>query len=170
MSENQPHPLSRHAEIAERIIGGIVAASSPAVSPDGSSIAFVVGTVDMVTNKGRAQLWLAAADGGTPPRPLTNGEKNDSQATWSPDGHSLAFVSARSEKKGEATLHILPMNGPGELRTVASMKDGIGDVAFSPRRYLDRVYQPDPARAVRSRRRELAGASQDRTILQPAQR
>jgi len=129
MSETTP---SKHAEIAERIIGGVVAAAAPAVSPDGTQIAFVVSTVDFTKNRSRAQLWIAAADGSRPPRPLTNGEKNDSQATWSPDGSSLAFVSSRSDKKGEATLHILPMDGPGELRTIATMKDGVGDVSFSP--------------------------------------
>ena len=71
--------LSKHAEIAERIIGGIVSASAPAVSPDGSQIAFVVSKVDMKANKNRNQLWLAMADGSKTPRPLTNGEKNDSQ-------------------------------------------------------------------------------------------
>ncbi|HEY4333886.1 MAG TPA: S9 family peptidase [Ilumatobacteraceae bacterium] len=123
--------LSKHAEIAERIIGGVVAASSPAVSPDGAQIAFVVSKVDMVHNKARAQVWVAAADGSTPPRPLSSGDKNDSQPTWSPDGRSLAFASSRSETKGEATLHIIPMDGPGEVRTIATMKDGVGDISFS---------------------------------------
>ncbi|MEO6122590.1 MAG: S9 family peptidase [Ilumatobacteraceae bacterium] len=123
---------SKHAEIAEHIIGGVVAAASPAVSPDGTQIAFVVTKVDFVKNKSRAQLWLAMADNSKPPRPLTNGDKHESQPTWSPDGSSLAFVSARSEKKGEATLHILPMGGPGEVHTIATMKDGLSDVSFSP--------------------------------------
>jgi dipeptidyl aminopeptidase/acylaminoacyl peptidase len=125
-------PLSKHAEIAERIIGGIIAASSPTLSPDGSQIAFVVNRIDMEANKNRTQLWVAPADGSTPPRPLTNGEKNDSQPAWSPDGRSLAFVSSRSEKKGEATLHVLPMDGPGEVRTIATMKDGVSGPEWSP--------------------------------------
>ncbi len=123
---------SKHAEIAERIIGGVVTAATPAVSPDGTLIAFVVATTNFTTNKGRTQLWLARTDASAAPRPLTSGEKNDSQPTWSPDGQSLAFVSARGENKGEATLHVLPMHGPGEIRTVATMKDGCGDVSFSP--------------------------------------
>ncbi|CAB4879920.1 unannotated protein [freshwater metagenome] len=126
------HPPSNHAVLAERIIGGVVTAASPALSPDGAQIAFVVGKVDMVKNKARSEVWVAATDASTAPRPLTSGEKNDSQPTWSPDGRSLAFVSSRSENKGEATLHVLPMGLPGEVRTIAIMKDGIDDVAWSP--------------------------------------
>ena len=55
--------LSKHAEIADRIIGNVVQAKSPAVSPDGSTVAFVVSRVDMTKNKNLSQVWLAAADG-----------------------------------------------------------------------------------------------------------
>ena len=123
---------SKHAEIAERIITGVVAAARPAVSPDGAQIVFEVTKVDLAKNCNGAQLWVATADGSTPPRPLTNGDKSDSHATWSPDGRSLAFASRRSEKKGEATLHVLAMDGPGELRTIATMKDGVDSVEWSP--------------------------------------
>ncbi len=135
MSDIQKAPAvaeSAHADIAALIIGGVVAAGSPAVSPDGDQIAFVVSRVDMTKNKTRAQVWLTAADGSTPPRPLTSGDKNDTQPCWSPDGRSLAFVSSRSETKGEATLHVLPIDGPGEVRTIATMKEGIGDLSWSP--------------------------------------
>ena len=123
--------LSRHAALAEKIIGNIVQASSPAVSPDGSQVAFVVTRVEVETNKYRSQVWLAAADGSTPPRVLTSGE-NDGNPTWSPNGAELAFTSRRSAKKGDATLHVLPIGVSGETRTIATMKDGVGDVAFSP--------------------------------------
>ena len=123
--------LSRHAAIADRIIGNIVQASSPAVSPDGSQVAFAVTRVEMLTNKYRSQVWLAAADGSTPPRVLTNGD-NDGNPAWSPDGSELAFTSRRSAKKGDTTLHVLPVGTPGETRTIATMKDGVSEVAFSP--------------------------------------
>ena len=54
--------LSPHAALAERIIGNIVQASSPAVSPDGRQVAFVVTRVDIEKNKYFSQVWLAAAD------------------------------------------------------------------------------------------------------------
>ncbi len=109
----------------------MVQAGSPAVSPDGATVAFTVSRTDLAKNKVLSQIWLAAADGSTPPRPLTGGD-HDSKPAWSPDGHSLAFVSARSAKKGETTLHVIPVGTHGETRTIATMKEAIGDVAFSP--------------------------------------
>jgi dipeptidyl aminopeptidase/acylaminoacyl peptidase len=61
---------SKHAELAERIISRQVGAAAPAVSPDGGHIAYVVTRVDQMANKYRSQVWLAAADGSSAPRPL----------------------------------------------------------------------------------------------------
>jgi dipeptidyl aminopeptidase/acylaminoacyl peptidase len=130
-STGDPPPLSPHASIAEHIIGNIVHASSPALSPDGRQVAFVVTRVDMAKNKYFSQVWLASTDGSDAPRPITGGD-NDGSPTWSPDGRHLAFTSRRSPTKGETTLHLLPVTTPGETRSVASMKDGVGDVSFSP--------------------------------------
>ena len=45
----------------------------------------------------------------------------------------MAGVHARrGEKKGDSTLHVLPVAGPGEVRTVCTMPDGLGDLAWSP--------------------------------------
>jgi dipeptidyl aminopeptidase/acylaminoacyl peptidase len=123
--------LSEHAQIADRIIGNIVHAGGPVVSPDGSTVAFVVSRIDMTKNKTFSQVWLAAADGSTPPRAATGGE-HDSGPAWSADGRALAFASARSAKKGEGTLHVLPIASPGETRTIATMKDGVAEISWSP--------------------------------------
>ena len=124
--------LSKHATIAQQIIGGLVSATAPAVSPDGTHVAFAVARVDMTKNKNRTQIWLARTDGSVTPRPLTSGERNDTLPTWSPDGATLAFASSRSDVKNESTLNLLPMSGPGELRTVATMNDGVNNIRFSP--------------------------------------
>ena len=59
--------------IAERIIGNIVQAAAPAVSPDGSRIAFEVVRVSLEQNTYLQQIWLAAADGSTPAGAITSG-------------------------------------------------------------------------------------------------
>ena len=125
-------PSSKHAELAERIISRQIGASAPAVSPDGKHIAYVVTRVDQKANTYRSQVWIAATDGSTPPRPLTAGEKRDGNPSWSPDGSWLAFTSGRSEKKGETTLCIIPMGSSGEIRTIATMPDGVGSTTWSP--------------------------------------
>jgi dipeptidyl aminopeptidase/acylaminoacyl peptidase len=123
--------LSPHARLAEHIIGNVVQASSPALSPDGSQVAFVVTRTDMVANKYYSQIWLGSTDGSAAPRPITGGH-HDSSPAWSPDGRSLAFTSRRSTTKGDATLHVISVGAPGETRTVATMKDGVSEPSFSP--------------------------------------
>ena len=121
-----------HAALAEAVIGGVVVAGSPDLSPDGRRVAFVVDRIDYPANRARTQIWVAATDGRTTPRPLTSGVTNDQHPHWSPDGRSLAFVSHPLDKKGETTLHVMPMDGPGEVRTIATMKDGLRSICWSP--------------------------------------
>jgi dipeptidyl aminopeptidase/acylaminoacyl peptidase len=123
---------SRHRELADLVVGHQIACGAPAVSPDGRHVAYVVTRVDMKANTYRSQVWLAHADGSRPPRPLTAGEQRDGNPAWSPDGSWLAFTSGRSEKKGETTLHVLPIGTSGEVRRIATMPDGVGDVGWSP--------------------------------------
>lgn len=123
--------LSKHGKIAERIIGNIVNARGPVVSPDGTTVAFTVSRINMAKNKTFSQVWLAATDASTAPRAVTGGDFDGGPA-WSPDGQFLAFVSRRGEKKDESTLHVLPIAAAGETRTVATMKGGVDEVRWSP--------------------------------------
>ncbi len=122
-------PLSPHAEIARRIIDGRTSAGAPAVSPDGTRIAFVVATIDLDENVTRSRVWLAGPDGE--PAPVTQGE-HDQHPTWSPDGRFLTFTSKRGEKERQHSLHVLPVDGPGELRTITTTRDGMADLSWSP--------------------------------------
>jgi dipeptidyl aminopeptidase/acylaminoacyl peptidase len=122
-------PVSPHRDIATRLLDGRSTAGSPALSPDGERLAFVVATIDLDRNETIMRIWLRTGDADA--TPITAGPR-DRDPQWSPDGRWLAFASSRGEKEQETTVHVLPVDGPGEVRTVATMADGAGDLRWSP--------------------------------------
>lgn len=113
------------AIIARDLIHQRSAVGQPKLSPDGTRVAAVVATTDLDANTVRTRVWL---DGF----PITAGP-NDGQPVWSPDGRWLSFTGRRdADNTGSTTLHVMPIEGPGEVRVVCSMPDGLGDVAWSP--------------------------------------
>ena len=116
-------------------IAALTAAGDPQLSPDGRHIAYVLSRVDHEANSYTSQIWIAATNGSTQPRPLTAGEHKDSQPRWSPDGTQLAFVSARkTDAKGKtrSTLHLLPFGVPGETVLLAEGDEAFEGPTFSP--------------------------------------
>ena len=97
--------------------------SDPQISPDGRWIAYVQGAVDFEANKVVKHIWLVRAEGGEP-KQLTAGNGSDSRPRWSPDGESIAFISARG---GKSQVWIIPVHG-GEARQLTSISteaDGV---------------------------------------------
>ena len=103
--------------------------ADPRLSPDGATVAYVVGTVDKEAGEYRGAIWLAAADGSTPPRRFTSGEKADADPRWSPDGTRLAFTSNRVDKASQ--LYVMPVAG-GEPRKLTSLKEDVAQAVWSP--------------------------------------
>jgi dipeptidyl aminopeptidase/acylaminoacyl peptidase len=103
--------------------------SDPQISPDGAQVVYVVGTItDPGKNKSKANLWLAATDGKTPPRQLTTTDKKDSYPRWSPDGKRILFESTRSV--GEPQLWTIDVGG-GEARQLTRISTGAGNALWS---------------------------------------
>src|ERR671938_318044 len=84
--------------------------SSPAISPDGSRIAFTVQTINERENKYHREVWVVPASGGDPVR-YTSPSAESSNPRWSPDGKYLFFTSNRPGGKG--TTWALRMDAPG---------------------------------------------------------
>jgi dipeptidyl aminopeptidase/acylaminoacyl peptidase len=102
--------------------------ADPVISPDGTQVVYAVTTIsDVATNKTASNLWLAPADGRTPPRQLTTTDKKDRRPRWSPDGSKILFESNRS---GESQLWMIELAG-GEARQITTISSGANNAVWS---------------------------------------
>lgn len=100
----------------------------PRLSPDGQWIAYVLMTVDSFDNSYKRNIWVIRATGGEPVQLTRSGK--DTHPRWSPDGKTLAFVSARDKKP---QIFLLRITSPGgEARPLTKMPNGASQPAWSP--------------------------------------
>ena len=111
--------------------------SDPHFSPDGTTIAFVVTTIDQKQNRRRSQIWSVPADGSREPAALTTAPQSSNSPRWSPDGKTLAFLSARAVAGDAASdaprnqVWLLPLGG-GEPRRLTNLPGGVTSVQWAP--------------------------------------
>src|SRR5688572_2467686 len=104
---------------------GIRRVSDPQLSPDGRTVAFVIGDVDRVGNRVINQIYTVPADRpNTVPRQLTTGSSSSSAPRWSPDGRQIAFTTG-------GQIWIMEPDGDRK-RQVTSISTGAGNPVWSP--------------------------------------
>ncbi len=91
--------------------------SQPALSPDGSKVAF----------SWRGDIWAVPITGGNAER-LTSDSASDSQPAYSPDGKQLAFVSDRD---GSRQVYLMPAEG-GEATRLTFHTEGYSLLEWYP--------------------------------------
>ena len=105
---------------ARRLASG----SSPKISPDGRTVAFMV-----IGNKRtfRPDLMVVPADGSAPPRLLVKGWRDAFSFAWSPDSRTIATIVG--PELGAKRLALIDV-ATGAQRTVA--RGGFSGLSFSP--------------------------------------
>ena len=99
--------------------------SDPQLSPDGRTIAFVIGDVDKNANRTVNHIYTIAADQpNSIPKQFTTGSPSASAPRWSPDGKLIAFI-----KGGQ--IWLMDADGRRE-RQLSKISSGAGNPIWSP--------------------------------------
>jgi len=93
---------------------------APAISPDGTRIAYPVTWYDVDADRGNSDIWMVGIEGGDSVQ-LTSSPGTDTSPAWSPDGKWLAFVTTRGGDGPQ--IYLLPASG-GEARRLTSAEGG----------------------------------------------
>lgn len=101
--------------------------SDPQLSPDGKTVAYVIGVVDKAANKTNTDIWLIPMSGGEP-KQLTNSPKADRHPRWSPDGKWIAFESNRG---GSLQIYLINVT-TGESKQITSIYTEASGAIWSP--------------------------------------
>ena len=97
------------------------------ISPDGSRIAYVRVSHDIMTDRARRNLWIVNSD-GTNNRPLLSGIRSFSSPRWSPDGMRIAYVSAA---EGSPQLYVRWMDS-GQTALLTNLTEPPDAITWSP--------------------------------------
>jgi Tol biopolymer transport system component len=100
---------------------------APALSPDGSRVAFTIRETNWDDNAYETEIWIADAASGEA-RQLTAAAKSSLQPAWAPDGRTLGFISDRD---GKRQVYRIDVTG-GEAEKLTSHDEGVNAFAWAP--------------------------------------
>jgi acylaminoacyl-peptidase len=104
------------------------AAVDPQISPDGSQIAYVRRSMDIMSDRAVSNVWIVDTDGGNH-RPLLSGAHSYSNHRWSPSGDRIAYVSG-VDGRG-AQIHVRWMD-TGQTAMLTNVRQQPSSISWSP--------------------------------------
>lgn len=79
--------------------------SDAQIAPNGQRVIYTLRTPGNPTKLGPTRLWVVAVGDGAKAQPLPGSKDGDSNARWSPDSHSIAFLRVRNGKGADSDTH-----------------------------------------------------------------
>lgn len=104
-------------------------ASDPQISPDGSKVAYVRRSGDVMSDRMRSTIWLVDSKSGQQ-TPLLAANGNHSSPRWSPDGSRLAYVSTGPD--GSAPQLFVRWMTSGETARITGLPESPNSISWSP--------------------------------------
>jgi dipeptidyl aminopeptidase/acylaminoacyl peptidase len=117
----------------------VVRPSDVQLSPDASKVAYVITRAEKSPYGDRTSIWLLDVASGSN-EPFTSG-KSDRMPRWSPDGHSIAFLSSREETPQIWKIGLRGGEARGVIEAGAGKSDG-----WKPGPITEFAWSPDGAR------------------------
>ena len=103
-------------------------AVDPQISPDGSQVAYVRSSMDIMSDRALSNIWIVDVDGDNH-RPVLSGAQSYSQQRWSPSGDRLAYVAA-VDGRG-AQVHVRWMD-TGQTAMLTNVRQAPSSMSWSP--------------------------------------
>ncbi len=103
-------------------------ATDPQVSPDGSTVAYVRQSNDIMTDRARGSIWTVSVGAGGH-RPVLSGPASFSSPRWSPTGDRLAYVTGAETKTPQ--LYVRWMD-TGQTALLTNLTEAPQSIAWAP--------------------------------------